>query len=72
MTRKIRFIIFFFTTLITIWAFIMIIGLGYAMFFKATYERARMEFFMLSIFPTIIFIVFGIISNILYRKIKQN
>jgi hypothetical protein len=50
----------------------MIIGLGYAMFFKATYERARMEFFMLSIFPTIIFIVFGIISNILYRKIKQN
>jgi hypothetical protein len=50
----------------------MIIAALYAVIFKDIGERSKSEIMLMSVFPILVFFIFGIISVSLFNKIKDS
>lgn len=68
----VRLVFFLLTSLITLWSVLMIFSALYAVVFKDIDERSKKEIMLMSVFPIIVFFIFGIISLSLFNKIKDS
>lgn len=68
----VKLIFFLLTSLITLWSVFMIIAAIYAVIFKYIGERSKNEIMLMSVFPILVFFIFGIISVSLFNKIKDS
>lgn len=68
----VKLLFFLLTSLITLWSVFMIIAALYAVIFKDIGERSKSEIMLMSVFPILVFFIFGIISVSLFNKIKDS